>query len=241
MTSFTSVATRRSTDQVVTQICDAVVSGQFAVGERLPPERELAEAFQVSRGVVREAIKILNGMGLVESRQGSGIFVQSDPAPIISRALTISLRREERMVQQIYEIRSALETLAAHAAARHHTATSIAQLRQAAPFDSKPPTDINLTTAASDDSRFHLAVANAADNPYLVVLIKAVQGLISEAFPITEDLREGVLNARGTHSHIADAIAAGDAELASTLMREHLERAAVQAQKSLSESAMPHP
>lgn len=225
MQPFTSVASRQTSDQVVEQIRSAITAGHFTDGQRLPAERELAETFEVSRGVIREAVKVLNGMGLIDSRQGSGLYVRNNPAPVISRALTISLGRDERQVHQLYDIRRALETLAAARAAAHHTPDQLAAIRRFATAmpDSVPPDD-TLTVAANDDAGFHLAIAQATDNPYLVVLIQAVQGLIATTFPMTEGQREGAANARETHARIADAIAIGDANAAARLMGEHMDR-----------------
>lgn len=225
MSPFTSVASRRTSDQIIEQIRSAITAGRFADDERLPSERELAETFEVSRGVIREAVKVLNGMGLIESRQGSGLYVRNNPAPVISRALTLSLERDERQVHQLYDIRRALETLAAARAAAHYSPEHLAAIRRFATAmpDSVPPED-TLTVAANDDAGFHLAIAQATDNPYLVVLIQAVQGLIATTFPMTEGQREGAANARETHARIADAIAVGDAETAALLLGHHIDR-----------------
>lgn len=230
MSPFTPIATTRTTDQVVEQIRSAIGEGRFRHGERLPAERELAESFGVSRGVIREAIKILNGMGLIESRQGSGIFVQNDPVPVISQALTISLRREEQMIQHLFEIRIALETLAVKKATLHHTDADIARLRQFAPAPDATQPVPDLATAGLDDTNFHVTVANIAGNPYLQVLLQAIHSLVTTAFPVTEALREGMYSARVTHSSIVDAIVARDAATATSLMRQHLERSGIQAQ-----------
>ena len=84
---FRSVLVTRSYEQVVQQIRGRIRSGMLVPGQRLPTERELADSFGVSRGVIREALKVLGSMGLVESRQGSGTYVCSNPVPSISRAM----------------------------------------------------------------------------------------------------------------------------------------------------------
>lgn len=225
MTPFTSVASRRTSDQVIEQIRSAITAGHFAHDERLPPERELAETFEVSRGVIREAVKVLNGMGLIESRQGSGLYARSNPAPVISRALTISLERDEHQVHYLYDIRRALETLAAAQAAVHHAPEQLAAIRR---FTTAMPDSVSredtLAVAAEDDSGFHLAVTSATHNPYLVVLIQAIRELFTSTFPLAESQREGAASARETHARIADAIAARDAETAAQLMGEHIDR-----------------
>jgi GntR family transcriptional repressor for pyruvate dehydrogenase complex len=216
---------QRTTDQVVEQIRQSISDGVFRHGAKLPAERELGAQFGVSRGVIREAIKILNGMGLVESRQGSGIYVLNDPVPAISRALTMSLRRESRMVHQLFEIRSALESLAVSLAVRNHTADDLARIRSFVQVDGiTAEGEIPLEELATNDLRFHAAVAQSADNPYLVVLIQTVGDLLTSTFPVSEIVRDKMLSAQNTHASILDAIEARDEERAVRLMREHLAR-----------------
>src|ERR671910_654816 len=93
---FRSVILTRSYEQVVEQIQDGIRSGTLVPGQRLPTERELGESFRVSRAVVREALKVLAAMGLVESRQGSGNYISAKPVPSISRALILSATPDER-------------------------------------------------------------------------------------------------------------------------------------------------
>ena len=81
---FRAVILTRSYEQVVQQIQEGIRSGSLVPGQRLPTERELGESFGVSRAVVREALKVLAAMGLVESRQGSGNYfapTRSPPSP----------------------------------------------------------------------------------------------------------------------------------------------------------------
>lgn len=231
---FTSIVVQRSTDQVVDQIQQAISDGSFLHGAKLPPERELGTQFGVSRGVIREAIKTLNGMGLVESRQGSGIFVTNDPVPAITRALTISLKRESRMVHQLFEIRTALESLAVSLAVRNHNSDDLSRIRSFVhPDQTEDCGESPLLVAAEYDAQFHSAIAKAADNPYLVVLVRTLGELLRTAFPVTEVLRVGMLSAQNTHASILDAIERGDEDLAVQLMREHLGRSESTARLSI--------
>lgn len=222
---FTSIVVQRTTDQVVAQIRQSISDGIYQHGAKLPAERELGAQFGVSRGVIREAIKILNGMGLVESRQGSGVYVLDDPVPAITRALTMSLRRESRMVHQLFEIRSALESLAVSLAVRNHTAADLVRIRSFLQADgASAEGEVLLEELAIKDSSFHAAIAQSADNPYLVVLIQTVGDLLTSTFPVSEVVRDQMMLAQNTHASILDAIEARDDERAVRLMREHLGR-----------------
>ena len=81
---FTSVTVERSYEHIVKQIVEGIHSGRLQRGQKLPTERDLGVSFGVSRSVVREALKVLMAQGLVESRQGSGVFVRNNPIPAIS-------------------------------------------------------------------------------------------------------------------------------------------------------------
>ncbi|MGH2557596.1 MAG: FadR/GntR family transcriptional regulator, partial [Thermomicrobiales bacterium] len=109
--TFRSVLVTRSYEQVVEQIHDEIRSGALTAGQRLPTERELAESFGVSRGVVREALKVLASMGLVEARQGSGNYISANPVPSISRALILSATPDEQSMQALFEVREPMEIL----------------------------------------------------------------------------------------------------------------------------------
>ena len=115
--SFRSVSTMRSYEQVVEQLTERIHSGEFRPNQRLPTERELGELFGVSRGVIREAIKVLASVGLVESRQGSGTYVTANLTPTVSRALVLSAKPEEGSLLSLMELRQSTEVLAARLAA----------------------------------------------------------------------------------------------------------------------------
>ena len=223
MPGFTPVASTRSIDQVVDQIRDAIQDGELADDSRLPAERDLAAQFGVSRGVIREAIKTLNGMGLVESRQGAGIFVTFKPAPLISRALTISFKPEPEMVDDLFDIRVSLETLAIRTAVRDATDAELHRLDAYIP-DHEDGDSVSVEQASADDSAFHMAIAEISGNRYLEAIAQAVRGVLADAFPVTEYQREGIRLSRRAHRAIAEAMYARDGERAVDLLLEHVGR-----------------
>ena len=104
-------------DEVIAQLREQISSGSWPVGERIPPESELIERLQVGRGTVREAIKALAHIGLLEVRQGDGTYVKS------RSELAGALRRQMRTVTDVHiqEVRRALEVEGARLAARRRT------------------------------------------------------------------------------------------------------------------------
>jgi len=110
----------RSFEPIVDQFLQRIHDGQLRPGERLDTERELAAQFGVSRGVIREAIKVLVALGLVESRQGSGTYISNHQVPSISRSLILSARPEPDSLAEMAEYRIPLERQGAELAAQAH-------------------------------------------------------------------------------------------------------------------------
>lgn len=122
----------RVVDQLVETLTDAIVSGRFAPGGRLPPERELADQLQVNRTSLRQALSRLEQSGLVESRQGSGTIVLDpvdNPDPhVMARVVH---HAGPQLLQDLFEVRKEFVALAARSAAARATAEQVVQLRRA--------------------------------------------------------------------------------------------------------------
>ena len=226
--SFQPVAVTRSYEQVVQQLETRIRRGDLAPGQRLPAERELSEQFGVSRSVIREAVKMLDAMGLIESRQGSGIYVRQHPAPLISRALTISVApQEEQPVHAFYEFRELIETRTAYDAARLRTPIQLAAI-EAACAANLAATSLAEFDAAND--RFHLAISEAAGNPYFTLLVAGlvqVQREVIHALARPKNPRQE----RRYHQNILAAITAGDPDAAAAAMSEHIRGGLVETEK----------
>ena len=219
---FRSVLVTRSYEQVVQQIQDGIHAGLLAPGQRLPTERELAESFAVSRGVVREALKALASLGLVESRQGSGTYVRTDPLPIVSRALTLSVAPEEHSLARLFEFRHVLETYAAGRAAELRADEQAEAIREAAEASARGAAGDDLAAFAVADGQFHQLVSTAADNPYLAVTLRAVKEMQTDVIARLAEIPGSIAAAAEHHRRVAAAIAAGDAETAAAVMGEHI-------------------
>ncbi|MFD7709733.1 FadR/GntR family transcriptional regulator [Streptomyces sp. NPDC059786] len=146
-----------------------IASGRLGAGERIPPEAELCEELGVSRGSLREAVRMLAALGVIEPRHGSGTYVsQLRPEDVIgSLSLTLELLPLQGLLD-VYEIRRVLEShVAAQAAARctPETAAALFSLIEAMEATEDP-------TEASDlDHRFHAEIARTAGNPALSSLL----------------------------------------------------------------------
>lgn len=169
------VATTRLYVQIARQIADAVQQEQFKVGDRLPPERALAEELNVSRASVREALSALEILGIVESRSGNGTFIRRPPTEwtYLGTIFEEFVEREDSP-HEVLEARRLLEPLVAQLAAERATPDQINQI--ALSLAALEQTIDNGGARTEADSSFHLAIATATGNS---VLVRHVQLLLS--------------------------------------------------------------
>jgi DNA-binding FadR family transcriptional regulator len=161
-------------------------------------------------------------MGLVESRQGSGTYVRADPIPAISRALTLSATTEERSILGLMELREPLDIAAARLASARRTADQIAAIRAGAEETAAAAARDDVAVFGIADNNFHHAIYQAADNPYLPLVLGAVRDIQSDVMELVVRVSGSMTIAAGQHQRIAAAIAAGDPDGAAAAMGEHV-------------------
>ena len=210
--SFSAVTVVRPYEQIVRQIQEAIRDNALTEGDRLPTERELAETFGVSRSVVREAIKVLSAQGLVESRQGSGLFVRNRPIESVSRAIVLSVSPDLMSVERLFEFRKLLEVDAARLAALACNAGADRRdARQPSPaIDPLPDGGPNWESFAAVDNAIHAQIAEAAGNPYLTVMVESVRELMQDIVVLIADHPGSIDEAMRHHRRIVSAIAEHD-------------------------------
>lgn len=208
--------------QVADQLQELIVAASLRPGDKLPGERELAEKLHVSRGVVREALRILSVRGLVGIKPGCGCYVQnlSPSAACAPISLFLKLRRSPTWFQDLYEVRRMIEVEAAGLAAERATPEDV-RLLESTILGMSEHTD-DPKTYTRHDLAFHLGVAEATHNELVRVLLG----------PITERLEEVILlscHAPGAaeaglnhHRQILAAVRAGQPEEARLAMDAHL-------------------
>ncbi|MEU6696359.1 FCD domain-containing protein [Pseudonocardia sp. NPDC046786] len=218
-------------DQVIAQIRDAISSGQWPVGHRIPAEAELTARLEVGRNTVREAVRALAHGGLLEVRQGDGTYVRATSE--LSGALRTLCGPELR---EVLEVRRTLEVEAARLAAARRTDEDLALLRRsladrdvaveavaAATRSGTEPGTPEVERAARADTDFHLAVVRCSGNSLLVELyrgvVEAVAGSVVTTMPSTVGTDDDV-----SHTGIVEAIEAGDVERAAREAGDFLER-----------------
>ncbi len=172
---FETINPPKVSDAIVSQIEQSILEGVLKPGERLPPERELAQQLYVSRPSLREAITTLKSRGLLQSRRGGGNFVVDVIAPALTDPLIELLKNHPKAMSDVLELRHALEEVAAYFAALRATDADreILRCRFAALEEIQQGTREPQHDAVVDAS-FHLAIADASHN---VALIHVMRGL----------------------------------------------------------------
>ena len=212
-------------EQIAEQLRAAMIDGSLAPGDRLPPEPELAEAFGVSRPTVREAMRILRGQGVLETSRGSkgGHFIQNPQATDIAESLgeTYGLWFEigDISVAEVDEAREVVERACVRFAAERRTEEDIADLRQI--LETANDERLSLSEFLDLDVEFHRAVAKAARNRLLYLPMQAIHIVRPRTNVLlqTHD-RQRVMD---QHRALADAIEAGDPNLAEECLKKHVE------------------
>lgn len=217
-----SVPRRQVVDAVIAQLQAQIEAGAFAVGDRLPTEPELMARLGVGRSTVREAVRALAHVGLVEVRQGAGTFVRAR-RPV---AGPIEARLRRGAILEVYEARRALELETARLAAARRDADDLAALR--AHLDRRQAADAAGDHAAfvAADVAFHEAVARAAKNGVLLELYQVFTAALSDALAAQlADVTLDPVDVSPLHETLLAAITAGDAAAAVGATAEILDRA----------------
>jgi GntR family transcriptional regulator, transcriptional repressor for pyruvate dehydrogenase complex len=216
--------------QVRDRLTRAIQDGEYAVGDHLPSERELSELFGVSRVSVREAIRSLEAVGLVEVKHGAKTTVV-DPADRAPRDLTRWMQTNRDEVLELLKVRGALDELAAHAAAEFCDPQRIEAIRAAHRAFAELPSATAPDELAEYDTAFHLAVGDAAGSELLNDLLRELHGHLVESRAVFfAPNRRAALSAK-EHEAILSAIEEGDGAAARRATRKHVAsvRAALEA------------
>jgi GntR family transcriptional regulator, transcriptional repressor for pyruvate dehydrogenase complex len=213
-------------DQVTEALRGRIESGQVKPGEKLPPEVALAPEFGVSRTVVREAISRLKHEGLLESRQGSGVFVSHKPA-ISPLKIDESVLESRNSVLQILELRRAIESEAAALAAQRRSASQLRDIESA--LDALDALDAEASAGGDGvdaDVAFHRSIAQASGNPFFLKTIDFLLQYLNAAVRMGRANQEFILAVREEHRAIIHAIRKQDALKARTAAATHMLNAA---------------
>jgi DNA-binding FadR family transcriptional regulator len=211
-------------DRVVRTIERQILDGRLPLGTRIPAESELTKNLGVSRPVVREAVRILVGRGLLETRHGVGTKVREVTHAEVLKPLTLFLRTcghgQEVNFAHLHKVRSILEVEAAAMAAEEATDAEIARLAQI--YGEMESAAGDAQRFALKDTEFHRYLGESTHNPLMILLLDSVHALASEVRAFVNRQVSPLDRAVAGHRRIVEGIKSRDGNAARLAMYEHL-------------------
>ncbi|TWJ19895.1 FadR/GntR family transcriptional regulator [Geobacter argillaceus] len=223
--NFKPIRPKKIATQIAEQIRTSILAGEFTPGEKLPPERELAEMFGVSRPSVREALNSLSAAGLVESYQGGGTVVKSLVESSSGSPLSELIKVERERALDVIEVRKCMEGWTAYYAAQRALPEDLRKL--AAVIDGMERNLDGMQPSEDLDANFHIIIAKATHNIVWLHLMQSIFDAMKEfqqgvwrAVYLTGDDQRTLFD---HHRTIYEAIRDRDPEGARNRMLTHLD------------------
>jgi GntR family transcriptional repressor for pyruvate dehydrogenase complex len=207
-------------EDIVAQVKDLIADGKLRPGDQLPSERELSETFQVSRTSVREAIRALESLGFIETKQGEGTYIASSVETLLA-SIAFSLSQRRDFLLQVFEARKILEPAIAALAAERATLEEVAKLETILREQARQITEGE--TGMESDTRFHSTLAEAAKNGVLLKLNEAIVDSLRETRERSLQMDGRPARSLTGHREILAAIRDKDPVGAREAMLDHLE------------------
>jgi GntR family transcriptional repressor for pyruvate dehydrogenase complex len=210
-------------ERVVLHLERLIESGELKPGDRLPPERVLAQQVGVSRPTVRAGLRSMSALGVVESRHGAGTFITAGPPRLSTGPLSLMAALHGFTRDEMFEARRVLEVGAAGLAAEHATGDNLATMAEEVTgmFASLEDPQAFLL----HDVRFHRAVAVGSHNAVLGALVEMVSALVYERRRLTVERARDLKESAEMHRRIYAAIRERNGDRARDAMSEHLDLA----------------
>lgn len=196
-----------------------IFAGQHQAGTALPPQRELSESLGISRASLREAISMLEALGLVRSHPGKGVFVTAGTRPSPN---DLPAGPSAMPPAAIYQLRYVIEPANASLAAQRRANTDPAPLRESLSGMQAALSTCDLVTASEEDLRFHLLIAELSGNPGLLAIVEQFKAQLAYSLRLPFADRKHIWQPADEHQAILDAIVAGNAKKAHRTMQQHL-------------------
>ena len=205
--------------EIVKALTDLIMKRVWKPGDLIPSEKELAIRFQVGRSTIREAVKSLVVLGVLEARAGEGSFVREPTSELLSGGFRWGLLLSEGNLDDFVDVRVLIEVECARRAAANRTDDLVSQLNEAIEEMRAEPMDHN--AFMDSDTRFHLAIAHAARNPIFETVGSTIQSIVRIWYP-RDLLHPGH---QGAHARRASAIARRASPQATWTLRDGAMRA----------------
>ncbi len=217
---FQAIRRNKVYEEVAKQI-ERLILKRLQPGDKLPSERELAEMLRVSRGSIRDAIRSLELVGMVEPRQGSGTVVREISSDAMISPLASMLSRQRELVSEFLDFRKMLEPPLAARAATHASAEEIAEMEEILGRQDEKVSKGDL--AVEEDSEFHYSVALASGNSVVLKVLDVLMDLLRETRERSLQVEGRPQKSLDGHRRVFAAIKRHDALAAEAAMRRHIE------------------
>ena len=217
---FEVVRRNRVYEEVAKQI-ERLILKKLKPGDKLPSERELAELLGVSRGSIRDAIRSLELVGLVETRQGTGTIVREISADALLHPFANALKRRKELVSELLDFRKMLEPPLAARAATRATPEEVLEMEEI--LRRQEQRQRQGDAAVAEDAEFHYSVALASDNSVVLKVIDILMDVLRDTRARSLQVEGRPQRSLAGHRRILAAIRNHDAEAARAAMRRHLE------------------
>ncbi|MBA6434476.1 FadR family transcriptional regulator [Streptomyces sp. GMR22] len=220
--------------ELTRRLLDYLLSGELTPGQRIPSERQLAEALSTGRSTVREAIKSLSLLGLLEQRVGDGTYLSRSTSDLLPQVIEWGILLGEKRLEDLLEARHHLEVQLAGWAAERRSNEQLERLRELAGQMRDAGDDFDAYVAA--DIAFHLQLAEASGNSVLTSVLTNIQSLLQAWATRVIRTAGETHTSLAMHEPILRAVENRDAEAAQEAMRAHMERATRRLRDSMPES-----
>ena len=217
---FQAIRRNKVYEEVAKQI-ERLILKKLKPGDKLPAERELAKMLRVSRSSIRDAIRSLELVGLVEPRQGAGTVVREISADALLNPLANVLVYKRQQVSELLDFRKMLEPQLAARAAKHASAEEMAEMEEILRRQDEKLSRGEL--AIEEDSEFHYSVAMASDNRVVLKLLDVLMDLLRKTRKRSLQVEGRPQKSLAGHRQILAAIEKRDAEAAEAAMRRHIQ------------------
>jgi GntR family transcriptional repressor for pyruvate dehydrogenase complex len=220
-TEFETIHRNRLYEEIADKLQQMILNGMNP-GDKLPTERQLGEMFGVGRSSIRDAVRRLQAMGLVEPHQGRGTVVCEVSDHSIVSPLASVLVRKRKLVAELLDVRKIIEPGIAARAARNASPQHIAEME--AILGRQAQKTRRGETVIEEDSAFHYCLALAADNSVVLRVLDVLMDLLQKSREHTLQVKGRPASSLAGHRGIVSAIKRGDAVAAEVAMRRHLEK-----------------
>ncbi len=211
---------RANLSEQVADLLEEEILETYSFGARLPSEQALAERYEVSRTIIREALRTLKERGLIDSKTGSGAYVKRPEAQNLSDTMARIIKLDRIDVPSIYEVREILERATVRRAARLVTDGELVELDET--LTQLKNRELDQQQRRDLDFTFHYLIAKASRNPLLELLVETMSNIFKEMIVSGIVLSGGVDDAIVRHQVIMDALHAHDVQTADAAMHAHL-------------------